>query len=110
MYSIFSSKGGSFFPRVIKRELRLVLHLFQDKNLKGTNAEGVNVDTLLSWMGPMMNNYCGVFGLNNCRETGCGIDDVCKAGETCVDDEDSKPLKPTSLTSALTSVRYCSSY
>ena len=78
---------------MIKRELRSVLHLFQDKNLNGTNAEGVNVETLLSWMGPMMNNYCGVFGLNNCRETGCGIDDVCKPGERCFDDDDGKPFK-----------------
>ena len=38
--------------------------------------------SLLSWMVPMMADYCNLFEMN-CNRSGCGIDDHCEDGEVC---------------------------
>ena len=52
---------------MIKRELRSVVHLFNEKNFKGTSAENVSMSELIKWFTPMMNNYCKVFKLQTCK-------------------------------------------
>ena len=37
---------------------------------------------LLSWMVPMMADYCDLFEMD-CNRSGCGIDDHCEDGEVC---------------------------
>ena len=37
---------------------------------------------LLSWMIPMMADYCNLFEMD-CNRSGCGIDDHCDEGEVC---------------------------
>ncbi|CAB4058247.1 unnamed protein product [Lepeophtheirus salmonis] len=81
-------QGNSFSPRVIKRELRSILHLFEDQNftnLTDKNGNCMNISNVLKWVHPMMQDYCGLFELN-CNSTGCGINDNCTVEEWCVED------------------------
>lgn len=84
----------TFSPRPIKRELRSILHLFEQKNFAEAFSENkianqsTDVTRLLEWMTPMMANYCAVFEIKNCNRTGCGIDDNCKSDEVCKQPEE----------------------
>ncbi len=78
-------QGSSFSPRVIRRELRSILHLFTEKNFGNVtldNGDAVNTTAILYWMRPMMERYCEIFELD-CNKTGCGIDDTCTHDEWC---------------------------
>ena len=71
-------QAGSFNPRVIRRDLRSILHLFNNKNFKD-----VNVSHLFDWMSEMMEKYCQVFNIS-CNDSGCGIDDTCTPDQWCI--------------------------
>lgn len=77
-------QAETFSPRVIRRELKPILQLFEDKNFKENTM--LNITNIKEWMEPLMANYCGIFELD-CNKTGCGIDDNCTADQWCVQDD-----------------------
>ena len=82
-------QGSSFSPRVIRRELRSILHLLNEKNFRDiTHDDGkaINTTRILSWARPMLDRYCDIFELE-CNKTGCGINDDCTPEEWCQTDK-----------------------
>ena len=79
-------QAETFSPRVIRRELRPILHLFESKNFENVVVinETINVTYIREWMQPFMERYCEIFQLE-CNKSGCGIDDNCTIEQWCVD-------------------------
>ena len=83
--------ADTFSPRVIRRELKPILHLFDENNFvnitfsSGDHVAKVNVTRIKQWIEPMMSNYCAIFDLD-CNRSGCGIDDNCSTEHWCIDD------------------------
>ena len=56
-----------FSPRVIRRELKSILHLLEEKNFKNMTLDGgssLNISMVKEWMTPLMANYCIIFDMN----------------------------------------------
>jgi hypothetical protein len=49
---------NAFNPRPVRRELRSILHLFEDQ--RNFDVDDVNVTVVRAWMAPLMANYCQV--------------------------------------------------
>jgi hypothetical protein len=85
-------QGSTFSPRAIRRELRSILHLFQDKNFEDvmleTSGDKLNISKVIEWFEPMMSNYCEIFELD-CNKTGCGFDDDCIPDQWCIAQDES---------------------
>ena len=64
---------NAFSPRPIRRELRSILHLLDDRNFKDVKLEDngtVDAKAIREWMTPLMANYCVVFGMQCNRYDG----------------------------------------
>ena len=83
--------ADTFSPRVIRRELKPILHLFDENNFanmtfsSGDKIVKFNATRVKEWIEPMMSNYCAIFDLD-CNRSGCGIDDNCSTEHWCTDD------------------------
>ena len=93
----------NFSPKVIRREMKSILDLFEEKNFANISINEDSKGSLLfnatkikQWMEPMMSNYCVIFELN-CDRTGCGIDDNCTAEQWCIDEEKGYQCSPKSM-------------
>ena len=64
---------------MIRRELKSILHLLEERNFRNISLDNsgkslLNVSMVKEWITPLMANYCIIFDLN-CNKTGCGYDD-----------------------------------
>ena len=64
--------------RAIKRELRSVVYLFDDKNFKDIHVKPgdipINATLIRNWMTLMMENYCVIFNIS-CTQRYCFFDE-----------------------------------
>ena len=87
-------QNDAFFPDVIKRELRPITDLINDKNFAHLKSENgsANMSLIVPWLSVLYDNYCQIFDLpcsNQGWGVGCGLDDKCPAVQWCLDDKQS---------------------
>ena len=104
-------QAETFSPRVIRRELRSILHLFEEKNFRDLeiNQEKVNTTYIREWMEASMSRYCDIFELE-CNKTGCGIDDNCTVEQWCLVQDQGYTCIPKSMYISITHRMNCIAY